>query len=168
VPSAFITSSWELGHSNHFIHVKSCHSCQIMSFMSNHVIHVKSCHSCQIMSFMSNHVIHVKSCPSCHGSLDFTRNSLKSGGRGERGGQICLLRPSACLAEGKNMYPTVALIWPLSSIFLRQVSTYNLFVKFFCSFLCTCCFHSLCLSLFSINPLVALCERRKRGHTLQC
>jgi hypothetical protein len=32
---------------------KSCHSCQIISFMSNHVIHVKSCHSCQIMSFMS-------------------------------------------------------------------------------------------------------------------
>jgi hypothetical protein len=28
--------------------------------MSNHVIHVKSCHSCQILSFMSNHVeIHV-------------------------------------------------------------------------------------------------------------
>jgi hypothetical protein len=48
--------------SNHVIHVKSCHSCQIMSFMSNHVIHVKSC---QIMSFMSNHVIHVKSCHSC-------------------------------------------------------------------------------------------------------
>jgi hypothetical protein len=47
---------------NHVIHVKSCHSCQIMSFMSNHVIHVKSCHSCQIMSFMSNQVIYVKSC----------------------------------------------------------------------------------------------------------
>jgi hypothetical protein len=50
--------------SNHVIHVKSCHSCQIMSFMSNHVIHVKSCHSChssQIMSFISNHVIHLKS-----------------------------------------------------------------------------------------------------------
>jgi hypothetical protein len=51
--------------SNLVIHVKSCHSCQIMSFMSNqviYVIHVNSCHSCQIMSFMSNHVIHVKSC----------------------------------------------------------------------------------------------------------
>jgi hypothetical protein len=45
-----------------------------MSFMSNHVIHVKSCHSCQIMSFMSNHAIH-----------DFSRNSVKSGGR-EGGG----------------------------------------------------------------------------------
>jgi hypothetical protein len=52
--------------SNHIIHVKSCHSCQIMSFMSNHVIHLKSCQSCQIMSFMSNHVIHVKTCYSCH------------------------------------------------------------------------------------------------------
>jgi hypothetical protein len=51
--------------SNHVIQVKSCRSCQIMSFMSNHVLHVKSCHSCQIMSFMSNHVIHVKSCRSC-------------------------------------------------------------------------------------------------------
>jgi ribosomal protein L18 len=51
--------------SKHVIHVKSCHSCQIMAFMSNHVIHVKSCHSCQIMSFMSNLVIHVKSCHSC-------------------------------------------------------------------------------------------------------
>jgi alpha-galactosidase/6-phospho-beta-glucosidase family protein len=48
--------------SNQVICVKSCHSCQIMSFMSNHVIHVKSCHSCQIMSFMSNHFIYVKSC----------------------------------------------------------------------------------------------------------
>jgi hypothetical protein len=35
-----------------------------MSIMSNHVIHLKSCHSCQIMSFMSNPVIHVKSCHS--------------------------------------------------------------------------------------------------------
>jgi hypothetical protein len=52
--------------SNHVIHVKSCHSCHIMSFMSNHDIHVKSCHSCQIMTFMSNHFIHVKSCHSCH------------------------------------------------------------------------------------------------------
>jgi hypothetical protein len=84
--------------SNHFIHVKhvinvkSCHSCQIMSFMPNHVIHVKSCHSCQIMSFMSNHVIHVKSChSSCHGSLVFSRNSLKLGGRGVK----CLPRPLA-------------------------------------------------------------------------
>jgi hypothetical protein len=51
--------------SNHVIHVKSCHSCQILSLMSNHVIHVKSCHSFQIMSFMSNYVIHVKSCQSC-------------------------------------------------------------------------------------------------------
>jgi hypothetical protein len=51
--------------SNYVIYVKSCHSCQIMSFMSNHVIRVKSCHSCQIMSLMSNHVIHIKSCHSC-------------------------------------------------------------------------------------------------------
>jgi hypothetical protein len=51
--------------SNHVILAISSHTSQIMSFMSNHVIHVKSCHSCQIMSFMSNHVIHVKSSHSC-------------------------------------------------------------------------------------------------------
>jgi hypothetical protein len=50
VPSAFIASSREWGHANHVIHVKSCHSSQIMSFMSNHEI------SCQIMPFISNHV----------------------------------------------------------------------------------------------------------------
>jgi hypothetical protein len=50
------------------IHVKSCHSCQIMPFMSNHAIHVKSCILCKIMlfmSFMSNCAIHVKSCQLC-------------------------------------------------------------------------------------------------------
>jgi hypothetical protein len=61
--------------SNHVIHVKSCHSCQIMSFMSNHVIHVKSCHSCQIMSFMSNHANHVKSCHSCQ-IMSFMKNHV--------------------------------------------------------------------------------------------
>jgi hypothetical protein len=65
--------------SNHVIHVKSCHSCQIMSFMSNHVIHVKSC---QIMSFMSNHAIH-----------DFSRNSVKSGGREGGGVKYVFLNP---------------------------------------------------------------------------
>jgi hypothetical protein len=75
--------------SNHVIHVKSCHSCQIMSFMSNHVIHFKSCHSCQIMSFMSNHAIH-----------DFSRNSVKSGGR--EGGQIQGLARICSLCHKKN------------------------------------------------------------------
>jgi hypothetical protein len=73
----------------HVIHVKSCHSCQIMSFMSNHVIHVKSCHSCQIMSFVI-------------GTLIPGQNSLKS----ERGGVKCvflgLWRQLRCQAEGKN------------------------------------------------------------------
>jgi hypothetical protein len=78
--------------SNHVIHVKSCHSFQILSFMSNHVIHVKSCHSCQIMSFMSNHAIH-----------DFSRNSVKSGGgRGVKYVFLSLRRQLCCLAEGKN------------------------------------------------------------------
>jgi hypothetical protein len=101
--------------SSHIIHVKSGHSCQIMSFMSNHVIHVKSCHSCQIMSFMSNHfksyqlcqimsfmsnhVINVKSCFQCQ-IMSFMstyvshllfgpfpgKHSVKSGGEG-RGGE---------------------------------------------------------------------------------
>jgi hypothetical protein len=80
--------------SNHIIHVKSCHSCKNMSFMSNLVNYVKSC---QIMSFMSNNAIH-----------DFSRNSVKSGGVGW-GGQgvkkvfLSLRRQLRCLAEGKNV-----------------------------------------------------------------
>jgi hypothetical protein len=50
----------------HIIHVKSYHSCWIMSFVSNHVIRVKSCHSCQIMAFMWNHAIHIISRHACH------------------------------------------------------------------------------------------------------
>jgi hypothetical protein len=111
--------SYHVIWSNHVIRVKSCHSCQIMSFMSNHVIHVKTCHSCQNMSFMSNLVIHVKSCHSCQimsfmsnlvnyvkscqimsfmsnsAIHDFSRNSVKSGGQGRGGGQIGLPKPSA-------------------------------------------------------------------------
>jgi hypothetical protein len=51
--------------SNLVIYVKSCYSCQIMSFASNH----------QIMPFMLNHAIHVKSCDSCHHSWHSCRHS---------------------------------------------------------------------------------------------
>jgi hypothetical protein len=65
--------------------------------MSNLVIHVKSC---QIMSFMSNHAIH-----------DFSRNSVKSGGGGGRGGVkyvfLSLRQQLRCLAEGKNVFSSV-------------------------------------------------------------
>jgi hypothetical protein len=73
--------------------------------MSNHVIHVKSCSSCQIMSFLSNYVILVKSCQS-FGPFP-VKHSLKSGGRGGEGGVVkyvflCLRRQLRCLAEGKT------------------------------------------------------------------
>jgi hypothetical protein len=116
--------------SNHVIHIKSCHSCQIMSFMSNYiiyVIYVKSCQSCQIMSFMSNHVIHVKSCHSCqimsfmsnHGIhvkscqpfviLAFSGQTFTKVGREGRVKYVFLglRRQLRCLAEGKknNVFP---------------------------------------------------------------
>jgi hypothetical protein len=50
--------------SNYAIHFKSCHSCQIMSFMSNHVIQIKSCHSC------------CHSCNSCHHSCLFRLSNV--------------------------------------------------------------------------------------------
>jgi hypothetical protein len=110
VPSAFIPMSGEWCNSGHIsvpvFHVKSCNSCQIMSFMSNHIIHVKSCHSCQIMPIMSNHVIHVKSCDVlCH--WDFPgHNSVKSGGEGRKGGVKYVFqgirRQLRCPAEVKN------------------------------------------------------------------
>jgi hypothetical protein len=95
--------------SNHFIqiiHVKSFHSCQIMSFFSNHVIPVKSCHSCQIMSFMSNHVIRVKSCLSfvirAFSEQTFTKVGREGGG-GVKYVFLGLRRQLRCLAEGKNI-----------------------------------------------------------------
>jgi hypothetical protein len=85
--------------SNHVIHVKSCHSCQIMSFMSNHVILVKSCHSCQIMSFMA--VIWAFS------GQAFNKVGREGEGGGGRRGQICLPMPSATASlsgKGKKIW----------------------------------------------------------------
>jgi hypothetical protein len=72
--------------------------------MSNPVIHVKSCHSCQIMSLMSNHVSHLLFGPFPG------KHSVKSGGEG-RGGEgggvkkvfLSLRRQLRCLAEGKKI-----------------------------------------------------------------
>jgi hypothetical protein len=73
--------------------------------MSNHVIHVKSCHSYQILSFMSNHVIHVKSCQP-FAILAFSGQTFTKVGR-EGGGVkyvfLGLRRQLCCLAEGKNI-----------------------------------------------------------------
>jgi hypothetical protein len=78
VPSAFIPRSgvtlWShFSTLNNVIHVKSCHSCQIMSFMSNHVV-----------SFMSNHVVSFMS--SCHVSLGLSRTEFSKVGRKGGGG----------------------------------------------------------------------------------
>jgi hypothetical protein len=74
--------------------------------MLNHVIHVKSCHSCQIMSSMSNYVL----CHSCHESIVLFLQAFNKVGSGSGGGslaQICLPRPLATAflqAEGKNRF----------------------------------------------------------------
>jgi hypothetical protein len=93
----------------HAIYVNSSHSCQFMPFMSIHAIHVNSCHSCQFMPFMSIHTIHVNSCHSSHLSLDFSVNSVKWGARwAGRVSRICLPRPSATALlsgrKGKNKH----------------------------------------------------------------
>jgi hypothetical protein len=99
------------------IDVKSCHSCQITTFMSNHV---NSRCSCQITRFlsklcqnMSNQVVHFISCPSCHSCqimslmsfvIGLFRKISKVWGGGRRG-QIVFLglwRQLCCQAEGKN------------------------------------------------------------------
>jgi hypothetical protein len=119
VPLAFIASSRELGHSDYAIHVKSCHSCQIMSFVSNHVIHVKSCHSCQIMSY----VTHVMSQCIVLGQWYFSNKlSIKSSGRGRgrvRQGQICLPGPSAtALLSGRRQQYNNNGVYYLSMAFM--------------------------------------------------
>jgi hypothetical protein len=76
--------------SNPVIHVKSCHSCQIMSLMSNHVVHVKSCHSCC-------HSCH----PLCHSCLLVIKYVII--GILYKVGLKVLLRPLALLsAKGKQ------------------------------------------------------------------
>jgi hypothetical protein len=109
---------------NHAICAKSCHLYQIMPFVPNHVIHfnhAKSCHSGQIMSFMSIYVIHVK-------SLDFSRNSVKSGGGrvGVKYVFLSLRRQLRCQAEGKNGFygvcvKTLSFTVDFCSIFLSKL-----------------------------------------------
>jgi hypothetical protein len=72
--------------------------------MSNHVIHVKLCHLCQIMSFMSNHGIYVKSCQPFV-ILAFSGQTFTKVGREGRVKNVCLgLRQQLlCPSEGKNI-----------------------------------------------------------------
>jgi hypothetical protein len=108
--------------SNHVIHVKSCHSSQIMPFMLNHVIHVvscnlvKSCHSCQIMSFMSNHVIHVKSCdPKFSLLVEKMLQELKINTEGlnlKKASSIQRFFTNQCLESRINSSARQVTIWP--------------------------------------------------------
>jgi hypothetical protein len=93
--------------SNQVIHVKLCHSCQIMS---NHVIHVKSCHSCQNMS---NHVSHLLFGPfPCKHSVKSGGEGRVGEGRGGEGGQIDLpkLSATASLSGRRQKHVTGSLI----------------------------------------------------------
>jgi hypothetical protein len=81
-----------------------------MSFMSNNVIHVKSWHSCQIMSFMS-WVIGL--------FRKFTKVGRKGWG-GVKYVFLGLRRQLCCLAEGKNA-PKMLYMWFNYSLVLLQM-----------------------------------------------
>jgi hypothetical protein len=96
---------------NHVIHVKSCHSCEIMPFVSNHVIHVIHVNSCHFMS------IRVNSCHSCHLSLDFSGNSLKLGWVGSGRVKYVFPRPSGNILWWEFKSPTNH--WFASKVFRK-------------------------------------------------